>query len=80
VSQYCVDDLLILDATVRRLDDDPHRATAAAANLDIDIEHTFQWCATRRWAQLWVVNSYFTNDIRSLAIAAFTGGHYSRTA
>jgi hypothetical protein len=34
-------DVLILNATVRRPDDDPDRTTAAAADLDVDTEHTF---------------------------------------
>ena len=42
MSQYPVYDVLILDATVRRLDDNPHGTTAAAANLDIDGKNAFQ--------------------------------------
>jgi hypothetical protein len=42
VGQNPIDDGLVLDAAVRRIDDNPHRTTAAAANLDVDAEHTFQ--------------------------------------
>ena len=41
VSQYLVYDVLVFEATVRRPDDHPHKTTAAAANLDVDTEHTF---------------------------------------
>jgi hypothetical protein len=36
MSQYPVYDVLVLDAMVGRIDDNPQRTTAAAANLDID--------------------------------------------
>jgi len=35
-------DVLILNAPVRRFDNDPDRTTAAAANLNVDMEYTFQ--------------------------------------
>jgi hypothetical protein len=41
MSQNSIDDVLVFDATVRRIDDNPNRAAAAAANLDLDTEHTF---------------------------------------
>ena len=42
VSSVFVYDVLVFDATVRRIDDNAHRTAAAAANLDVDAEHTFQ--------------------------------------
>jgi hypothetical protein len=36
VSQYSIDDVLVLNAG-----DDPDRTTAAGADLDVDTEHTF---------------------------------------
>ena len=42
MSQDSIDDVLVLNAAVRRIDDDSDRPTAAAANLDVDAEHTFQ--------------------------------------
>ena len=41
MGQDPVDDVLVFDATVRRIDDNSHRTVAAAANLDLDTEHTF---------------------------------------
>jgi hypothetical protein len=42
MSQYPVYDVLVLDAMVGRIDDNPQRTTAAAANLDIDGTNAFQ--------------------------------------
>jgi hypothetical protein len=41
MGQDPVDDVLVFDATVRRIDANSHRTAAAAANLDLDTEHTF---------------------------------------
>ena len=45
-------DVLILNATVRRSDDDFQRPATATADLNIDGKNAFQWCVTRRWAQV----------------------------
>ena len=42
MSQNPLDDVLILNATVRRPDDDPDRTTAASANANVDIEYAFE--------------------------------------
>ena len=42
MSQDPVDDVLLLNATVRRIDDHPDRPTAAAANLNVDIENSLE--------------------------------------
>ena len=52
MSQDSVDDVLVFNTTVRRIDNDPDGATATSANLDIDVKHAFEWCVTRRWAQV----------------------------
>jgi hypothetical protein len=41
-SQNSIDDVLVLDATVRRLDDDSDRSAAARADLDVYIEHALE--------------------------------------
>jgi hypothetical protein len=41
MSQNSIDDVLVLNAAVRRFDDDPDRTAAAATDLDVDTEHTF---------------------------------------
>jgi hypothetical protein len=40
--QNSIDDVLVLDAPVRRPDNDPHGTTATTANLDIDIENSLE--------------------------------------
>jgi hypothetical protein len=40
--QNSVDDILFFNTPVRRIGNDSHRTTAAAADLDVDAEHTFQ--------------------------------------
>ena len=52
VGQNPVNDVLVLYATVRRIDNDPDRPATATADLDIDGKNAFQWCVTRRWAQV----------------------------
>jgi hypothetical protein len=52
VGQNPVNDALVLYATVRRIDNDPDRPATATADLDIDGKNAFQWCVTRRWAQV----------------------------
>jgi hypothetical protein len=52
MSQDSVDDVLIFNATVRRSDDDFQRPATATADLNIDGKNAFQWCVTRRWAQV----------------------------
>jgi hypothetical protein len=42
MSQDPVDDVLILNATVRRSDDDFDGPTAATTNFNIDIEYTLE--------------------------------------
>ena len=42
MSQDPVDGVLLLNATVRRSDDDFDRPTAATANLNVDIEHALE--------------------------------------
>ena len=42
MSQDPVDDVLVLDAAVRRLDDGSDVSTAAGADLDVDIEHALE--------------------------------------
>ena len=42
VSEDSVDNVLVLDAAVRRPDDDPDSTPATAADLDIDVEHAFE--------------------------------------
>jgi len=50
VSQYSIEglprfighDVLVLDATVRRLDDDPDISATKTADLDIDVEDAFE--------------------------------------
>ena len=42
MSQDPVDDVLILNATVRRIDDDFDGPTAATTNFNIDIEYSFE--------------------------------------
>ena len=42
MSQSSIDDVLVLNAAVRRIDDDLYRSTATTANLDIDIEYAFE--------------------------------------
>ena len=38
MSQNSIDDVLVLDAAVRRIDDDSGRATAVTANLNVDAD------------------------------------------
>ena len=38
--QNSIDDVLILDAPVRRPDDDPNGTTTTAANLNVDAEYS----------------------------------------
>jgi len=52
MSQCSVDDVLLLDATVRRSDGDFDRPTAATAYLDVDIEHALESLLPRVWAQV----------------------------
>ena len=42
MGQNPVDDVLVLYATVRRIDNDPDRPTTATADLDIDGKNAFQ--------------------------------------
>ena len=42
MSQDLVDDVLLLNATVRRIDDDFDSPPAATANLDVDFEHALE--------------------------------------
>jgi hypothetical protein len=52
MSEDSINDFLILYATVRCIDNDPDRPATATADLDIDGKNAFQWCVTRRWAQV----------------------------
>jgi hypothetical protein len=47
MSQDSVDDVLIFNAS-----DDFQRPATATADLNIDGKNAFQWCVTRRWAQV----------------------------
>ena len=42
MSQDSIDDVLVLDATVRRLDDDFYRPAAAAADFDVYVEDSLE--------------------------------------
>ena len=42
MSQKSIDDILVLDAPVRRIGNDPDGTTAAAANLNVDIENSLE--------------------------------------
>ena len=51
MSQNSIDDVLILNATVRRSDDDFCGPTAATTNFNIDIEYALESLLPRAWAQ-----------------------------
>ena len=52
VSSVFVYDVLVFDATVRRIDDHPHKTTAAAANRDRAAFGSILNTRFRRWAQV----------------------------
>ena len=52
MSEYLVYDVLVFNATVRRIDNDPDCTPAKTADLKIDVEDAFQWCVTRHCAQV----------------------------
>ena len=42
MGQNSIDDVLVLNATVRRLDDDSDRSTTATADFNVDIEYSLE--------------------------------------